>query len=211
MCRAARIRPSGGQVERRGQGRKFMAVRSTVPQWAPEWLFCMTRLVLSRGERLSSSASWRRTARSPSPGDEEGRSASLWSAPWPNTLTYSTAVSPWPSSPRPQTRWYSRKTVEIFRLEGARRGKQTSRPWSWRASRTRRPVGRPSDGPLCWRRWRTSGDLRRSLGRFVGPEFLSNDPAPPIGDVDVRVGRRSRANKQSNPQGSGQRWGLLRR
>jgi hypothetical protein len=112
-------------------------------------------------------------------GAEEGPVGIALVAPWPSTLTYSTPFAVAVIA-GPQPAWYRPETVEIFRLEGAPEESNVA------AVVLAGPPDPSAVSPSVGRAavlaaLETSGDLRQSLGRFVGPEFLSNDPAPPTG------------------------------
>jgi hypothetical protein len=166
-----------GQVERAAKGRKFMAVDPTVPDGARVFLYTPAGLVegvsgvLIRVEEKDRSLT--------ESGDEEGPVGIALVAPWPDSLTYSTrfAVAV-VAGPRPT--WHKPETVEIFRLEGAPEESNVAAvvlagpPDSSAVSPT---VGRANVRSAL----DNSGNLRQSIGTFVGPEFLRNDPPPTTG------------------------------
>jgi len=170
-----------------------MAVDPTVPHAARVFLYNSAGLVEgARGVLIGVAEKDRSLTES---GDEEGPVSIALVAPWPNALTYSTPFTVAVIA-GPQAAWYKPETVEIFRLEGAPEESNVAAvilAGSPDPSGVSPTVGR-SDVLTAVE---TSGDLRQSLGRFVGPEFLSNDPAPPIGaSTSASVGGRAQQTVQ---------------
>lgn len=118
-------------------------------------------------------------------------------APWLSTLNDSKGFAV-ALIAGPQPAWYRPETVEIFRLEGASEDSSVAAIVLAEVPSVESVTPSPGSGALR-AAFEASGDLRQSIGGFIGPEFAKNDLTPPT-EASVSAATASRVEATRKPE-----------